>query len=304
MEPIRIKVGSRSSKLSLIQTSLVTDAITKAAKGVEFDIISIKTLNEKIDRSKYTDTDKSLYTKEIDEALLKGDIDIAVHSLKDVKNDIPDGLQTSAVIKREDPRDILISRFRSISDIENGATIGTSSIRRAAQLLYANNRIEVKELHGNVDSRILKFQNNEYDGIVLALAGVKRLGQNIDYAVLGINEMVPAIGQGAIAVQSRYGDKRINSILEMINDPATYMEVTAERAFGARIGADCNMPVAANARLVGEKISIIGMISDRLGKHLMKKEYSGHKNEYASIGGHLAEAMLREGGERILNELA
>ncbi len=285
-----IRVGCRGSRLSLIQTDIVLNRLRSTYTDVKFSIITIKTSNELMDRSRVNDTVKDIYTKEIDDALKAGRIDIAVHSLKDVKIDLDNDLSIAAIPDRDDPRDIFISKNSThFEDIWSGSLIGTSSIRRKVLLAELNPKASFVDIHGNVDTRIDKMRSGEVDGIVLAAAGVKRLQTDIKFDYFDVDKVVPAIGQGALAVIARNGESDIIEMLSTINIESLMSEIEAERSFGRFFGVGCKYPIGANARYNNGRIDIVGFVYDeRSGKVYIRKR-SGSSSDPESLGIELAE---------------
>ena len=259
-----IRIGTRSSQLALKQTQMVIDSI-KATGNYIFEIVPITTTGDKIQNKPLYDIGgKALFLKEIEEALLTDKIDIAVHSMKDVPATLPDGLIITAVLEREDPRDVLISRkANSISTLPRGATIGTSSVRRRAQILHIRPDIEIHSIRGNVPTRLDKWRDMSLDGIVLAAAGIKRLGLH-DFAychILSEEEMLPAVCQGIIAVEVRDNDQEMKTICASINHKETWQLMRAERGFLEYINGDCRTPLGALARFETGKIHASYMLA-------------------------------------------
>jgi hydroxymethylbilane synthase len=297
----KLVIGSRGSKLSMIQTDIVVRKLKEADSSLEISIEKIKTLNEKIDRAKETRTEKDIYTKEIDAALADGSIDIAVHSLKDLNLILPKGISIGAIADRDDPRDAFVSRDGShFESMPAKSLIGTSSIRRKAQLLALNPSAEIVELHGNIDSRLKKLDDSTLDGIAVAAAGLKRLGVSSKVQYFSVDQMVPAIGQGAIAVTAMEDNVCIMELLNSISVESASIEVEAEREFGKVFGVGCNAPIGANARLNGNTLSMIGFISDSSGRKALKSRIEGSSSEAKRLGRELAERMIASGGDELV----
>ena len=296
----KLLIGTRGSALSIAQTNIVVKKIAYAYPEIECELVRIKTMNEKIDRTKEKATDKDIYTKEIDAALLDGSIDIAVHSLKDLKNELDKGIALAAVPDRASPFDFLAIR-KGID--ENAVTkVGTSSMRRAVQIKNILKNAAVEEMHGNVDTRLKALESGRVDALVLASAGIARLGYEIKGRELGIGEMVPAIGQGALAITARSADKYAIRIAKGINDPKAEAEAKAERAFGMVFGIGCNVPIGALALSGNDTIAITGFLSDMRGRMQIKKSISGPAADPEALGRRLGKLMAEDGGNDIIAE--
>lgn len=298
----RLVVGTRASKLSMAQTKIVTKLLSSRSKGLKIDTVTVRTLGDRLPPEERGSVDgKTAFTGDIESMLIKGTVDIAVHSLKDLPSKMDERLVIAATPPRADPRDVLVSKRRQkLSELPKGAKVGTSSLRRKAQLLRMRGDIEVVEVHGNVETRLRRMQDG-LDGVILAAAGLERMSASGRIAqYFTIDEMVPAVGQAIIAVQSRKEDEEVKRILFRIEDPKARVEATCERAFSQRLGGDCNVPVGAHAELSGESLSVVGMIASPDGKKMIKKALSGRATEADSLGDRLAKELLDLGGERIL----
>jgi hydroxymethylbilane synthase len=260
-------VGTRGSRLALAQTQLVVDALRAAHPDVRLELREIKTEGDRSAAPLSQIGGLGVFTKALEDALLAGEIDIAVHSLKDLPPRLPDGLTLAAIPKRGDPRDALVTRDgRTLADLPAGARIGTGSARRAVQLRVLRPDVEPVEIRGNVDTRIRKVDDGEYDGAVLAMAGLERLGLAARASqIFTVNDMVPAVGQGAMGVETRTDDGKARDLMAEVEDRATGREVWAERAFLDWLGAGCRLPVAAHAVFTDERLNIEGMIADDAG---------------------------------------
>lgn len=254
---MHIRIGTRASNLALAQTDFVIKTI-KSHIDFTFEIVHITTTGDKIqDKPLYDVGGKALFLKELEEALLENRIDCAIHSMKDVPGRIPAGLKIAAMLEREDPRDVLLSyKASNIKDLPQNAKIGTSSVRRRASLLHLRPDIETLPIRGNVGTRIKKWQESDLDGIILAAAGLKRLGIfDPEFChILSEAEMLPAVGQGVIAVEIRDGDKKLEEICALINHLPTWQTTQAERGFLEYLDANCRTPLAAFAEMKGEEI--------------------------------------------------
>ncbi len=309
----RIVIGTRGSKLALWQAEWVKAALLRLNPGIEVELKKIKTTGDKIlDVPLAKVGGKGLFVKEIEEAMLRGEIDLAVHSMKDVPTYLPEGLHLGAICEREDPRDAFISRrdgsefrIQNFESLPEGAVVGTSSLRRACQLLNRRPDIKIEQLRGNVDTRLRKLDEGQFDAIVLASAGVKRLGlaERIT-EMLSTEIMLPAIGQGAIGIECRVDDEFINQAISGLNHEETAVCVRAERAFLKRLEGGCQVPIAAHARLVdGEKVVIDGLVGSLEGDRIIRGQKEGQIDEAESLGDSLAKELLEKGAKEILEEV-
>jgi hydroxymethylbilane synthase len=248
---------------------------------------------------------KGIFVKEIEEALLSGEIDLAVHSLKDLPTALPRGLAIGAVPPREDPRDALVSALGiELGDLSPGAVVGTGSLRRMAQLLAARSDLEVREIRGNVDTRLRKVREGEYDAVILAAAGLRRLGlASAITQYLPLEVMMPAVGQGALAVEIRQDDQEMATLVRGINDPATEAATQAERAFLAAFGGGCAVPIAAYGAGEGERLLLKGMVTSLDGQRLLRDEVVGPVRDPQALGQMLAQRLLERGADEIVSEV-
>jgi hydroxymethylbilane synthase len=261
-----VVIGTRSSKLALVQTHMVRDSLLAAFPDLTIAIEHITTKGDVIlDRPLSAIGDKGLFVTEIEDALRAGRIDLAVHSAKDLPSELPPDMAIAAFPRRADPRDALVSRAGQVlAELPTGARVGTSSMRRTCQLRYRRPELRIEDLRGNVDTRLRKLHDGQYDAIVLAAAGLERLGladQITEY--LAPTTMLPAVSQGILAIEVRAGDDAITELLAALDDPAARVAATAERAFLARIGGGCQVPVAAYAQLENGTITLAGLIGAR-----------------------------------------
>ena len=301
-----IKIGTRGSQLALYQAELVKTKIEAEFPLVQVEIIKIKTSGDMIRRSgTHPMETKRIYTKEIEEALLHRDVDIAVHSAKDMAVILPDGLKLSAALEREDARDCLISKdHKKLSELGIGARIGTSSLRRKKQLLRYHTEIIVQEMHGNVDSRIRKMSEGEYDAIVLAYAGIKRLGYTQYVSeIFPEEQFYPAPGQGIIVIQSRSGDSEVDEILGPLNHAETAKRLLCERAFLRRLEGGCQLPCGITSEISRGALQVKGALFDVESHDFIEAEHSGSDQSAESVGVELAEKILADGGQKILDAL-
>lgn len=285
-----VKVGSRQSQLALVQTKLIISQLKEHFPQWDFELITVKTTGDKFLNSNMYELGKGVFVKEIEEALLYGAIDMAVHSLKDVPQDLPEGLEISAITRREDPRDVFISADgRRFSELDTGAKIGTSSMRRICELNKLRQDIQCVQIRGNINTRIKKIKTCGLDGIVLAAAGVKRLGmENLITDYFSPDEIVPAVGQGALAVETR-ADDEMSLFVRHINDDETTCATRAERAFMKVLGGSCKQPMGAYAEIFDDRLKLIGMIErDKIVK---RGKLEGRRSEAEQIGIRLAEEL-------------
>jgi hydroxymethylbilane synthase len=302
-----IIIGTRSSKLAISQTSIVADLIKKHFPEIIIKMVPIKTLGDRVSPERRALLDgKVAFTKDIEKRLLNHQIDIAVHSMKDLPSELDERLTIGATPPREDPRDALVTySSASLSELPKNAKIGTSSLRRKAQLLQLRSDLEIHELHGNVETRIRKLNALGLDGIVLAAAGLKRIGEIERISqIFGIDEMIPAVGQGVLAVEIRKDDTEIKGILSKIDDKDTRIAVECERAFASRLGGDCYVPIAAHALPSNDLLKITGMIAEPHGINLLKDSMVGQVSNAKRLGAQLAKLLLECGGKSILETVA
>ena len=298
-----IRVGTRGSHLALAQAELVVGILKKTTGGIRYEVVPIRTTGDKAREAGFsTIKDKSVFTKEIEDALLAREIDMAVHSMKDLTTEQPKGLTIGAVPIRENPRDVLVSRKKEkLQALPGGARIGTSSSRRIAQLLAARNDLEIVDMHGNVDTRLSKLERGDYDAIVVAAAGLIRLGLTKHVTeFLSTEIMLPAVGQGALAVECRETDPEVQKMLVKVDDRQTRSAVEAERAFARRLGANCHTPIAAYAKTDLQNVTIDGMVAAASGRMLVRGRLTGSANDSEKVGVQLAESLLKKGAGAIL----
>jgi hydroxymethylbilane synthase len=307
--PLSVRIGARSSRLSQAQTATVSDLIRKRFGGrLALELITVKTLGDRLPpearRRRGQAGAKGAFTGDIEALLLKGEIDVAVHSMKDLTSDLTQGLTIGATPPRSDPRDALIaSGGKTIETLPKGAKVGTSSLRRKAQLLGMRRDLKVVELHGNVDTRLRSVVGSDrapairgLDAVVLAVAGLERLGESARITqTFSVDEMVPAVGQGIIAVQMRRDDRDMARVLSQIDDEATALESSCERAFAQRLGVDCYVPVGGCAKASGAKMTIVGMMANEDGTGMRRKAIGGDSSDAVSLGTKLAEELLTRG---------
>ena len=301
-----ITVGTRGSQLALWQANWVKDAIRSHRPDMPVELLIIKTKGDKIlDVPLAKVGGKGLFVKEIEEALLDGRIDLAVHSMKDMPATFPEGLCIGAIPKREEPRDVLISRNNlPLEQLKRGAQVGTSSLRRSAQLLHARPDIKIVPLRGNLDTRLRKLQNSSLDAIVLAAAGVRRLGlQDRITQFLDESVMLPAVGQGALCVEIRENDPRMTPLMAALDDCVTRQVVMGERAFLKRLEGGCQVPIAGYGHINAKGYTLTGLVCDVDGSHQIKQSHTGPEAHSTKIGLELAEMLLAMGAGEILERL-
>ena len=299
----KLLIGTRGSVLALWQAEWVKSQIMEVHKDLTVGLVTIKTTGDKIlDVPLARVGGKGLFVKEIEEALLEGRADLAVHSVKDMPAELPAGLHLAAMPPREDPRDVLISRAgEGLEQLRSGARIGTSSLRRAAQLLHFRPDFRIETLRGNVDTRLRKLENEGFEGIILAAAGLKRMElTHVITQYLEPDLMLPAVGQGALGIETRVDDDFTNQVVSSLAHRDTMITVGAERAFLKRLEGGCQVPIGAHAALKGEEIRLTGMVADLRGQRLFRKELRGELQDAESLGEELAEIVLESGGEEIL----
>jgi len=295
-------IGSRGSKLSLAYSSHVKNLLIKSNSQFDdnsIEIKIIKTSGDIFQNKRISDIGgKGVFCKQIEEELLESKIDLAVHSLKDLPTKMTSGLCVNAVVKRNDPRDAFLSySSKSFDELKPQSKIGTSSFRRHAQLNLLRNDLKIHTMRGNIDTRIIKLKNKEYDAIVLSLAGIQMLNLiNQVKEIFTIEQMLPAIGQGAIALQCKKDDKKILNILKAINDKETYYCIQAERALLEAIGGDCDTAIGGLAKLSNDKISLKSELFSNDGKKKFEFQSSGHFREAKEIGYKVGEELLKKAG--------
>ena len=297
-----LRLGTRKSKLALWQANFVKEKLE--ALGCEVEIVPIATTGDKIlDAPLAKIGGKGLFVKEIENALLAGEIDLAVHSLKDVPITIPEGLTLSAITEREEPYDVLISRNGyKLEELPSGAVVGTSSLRRQAQIKRRRRDLKVEILRGNVDTRLRKLKEGLYDAIVLAYAGVKRMGLSGEISQV-LEDFIPAVGQGSLAIETRAEDGRVINFVKVLNHEESLLRAVCERAFLRELQGGCQVPIGAYAWIEGDRIKIKGFISDLEGERFLEGYEEGSLQEAEEVGKRLAQRLLREGGEEILKEI-
>ena len=305
-EQSTVVLGTRGSKLAVQQSEWVQGQLQALAPHVKVTLRKIQTSGDKIlDVPLAQIGGKGLFVKEIEEALLRSEIDLAVHSMKDVPTELPEELAILCVPLREDPRDALISRDgQSFMDLPRGAKVGTSSLRRQSQLLHARPDIKIRMLRGNLDTRLKKLREGQFDAIVLAAAGLRRLDWAHEITeYLEPQLSLPAIGQGALGIEGRKDDLFIRSLLSGLDHVPSRTAVLAERALLHRLQGGCQVPIAAHATVAGRTVRLEGLVSSVDGKELLRETAEGTIENPESIGIRLAERLLARGGDRILQAI-
>jgi hydroxymethylbilane synthase len=333
MKRNKIVIGTRGSKLALWQAEWVRSELLRIDPSLNVELNRIKTTGDKIiDVPLAKVGGKGLFVKEIEEALLHGSADIAVHSMKDVPTEFPEGLHLGAICKREDPRDAFLTRRKNnafqipdFNALPRGATVGTSSLRRSCQLLHIRPDLKISQLRGNLDTRVRKLDEGLYDAIILAVAGVKRLGwTNRITDILSTDISLPAIGQGAVGIECRDDDQFINSLVGELNDEKSALCVKAERAFLKKLEGGCQVPIAAYAKIEHGALSksrnadtaqsevqmpnagilvMDGLVGSVSGDHIIREHAEGNIEHFESIGIELASILLGKGAGKILQEV-
>ena len=301
-----LKIGTRGSKLALWQANWVKSTLNTRHPSLSVDLVIIKTKGDKIlDVPLAKVGGKGLFVKEIEEALLNGRIDLAVHSMKDMPSEIPKGLCIGAIPERENPQDVLISKKGLLlSQLEPGARIGTSSLRRAAQLLRARPDLRVFPLRGNLDTRLKKLETENLDAIVLAAAGVKRLGlENRITEFLDENIMLPAVGQGALCIEIRQNDPEVAPMVAKLEHRQTRTIIMGERAFLNRLEGGCQVPIAAHGKIDNTRFTLCGLVATVDGKTLIKETFSGPEGSSETIGVELADHLVSMGAKTLMETL-
>lgn len=301
-----LTIGTRASKLALWQANHVKTLIEERYADVKVILKHIVTSGDKIQDVPLAKIGgKGLFTKELETAMLQGEIDLAVHSLKDMPVELPAGLTLAAITSRENAGDALISpRYGTIDKLPEGAKVGTSSLRRRAQLRRYRPDLEIRELRGNVDTRLKKLDTGDLDAIVLAVAGLSRLGWGGRITeVLSHEVCLPAVGQGALAIETRAEDVEVLGLLSFLNDTETRVAVTAERAFLRVVEGGCQVPVGVHAKVIGEKLTLNAVILSVDGQEVVEDHLIGNSKEAEKLGQTLAERMLKAGGAEILRKV-
>jgi hydroxymethylbilane synthase len=302
-------IGSRGSKLALTQARMIKTSLEALQPSLSIQIEIVKTSGDASTDPLSVIGGKGVFTKELEDALLDRRIDLAVHSLKDLPTILPEGLVIAAICKREDPRDALVLRdankksIASVLDLRQGAIVGTSSPRRLSQLRHLRTDLMIKELRGNVDTRLRKLDEGQYDALVLACAGLRRLGldQRIN-APVPPAEMLPAVGQGALAVETRVDDQDTIDVVKQLDHKFTRLACTAERSLLRHLGGGCQLPIAAYAVVREKRIRLDGLVAERSGARIVRDRIVGGFEETEELGKRLADQLLKQGAGELLAE--
>jgi hydroxymethylbilane synthase len=302
----RIRIGTRGSALALAQSNWVKSQLEQHYPETEVELRIIKTSGDRfVDTPIQNLGNKGAFTKEIEDALLGGGIDLAVHSMKDLPTELPRGLAIAAMPKREDPRDVLVTRERNgLDDLPPGTAVGTGSLRRKAQLLHHRADLSVVPIRGNVDTRLRKLDEGLVDALVMAAAGLKRIGRADRISEFLDDEIcVSAVAQGALGLESRQDDA-LRERLAFLHDPATSAEIAAERAMLDRLGGGCHVPIGARATITGRELKIIGVVASVDGNRLCRCEITGAADQATELGDRLAKELLSQGADKLLADFA
>ena len=304
-----LTIGSRGSKLALAQTHWVAEQIQKHHRGIQVDVQVIKTTGDKMTTASLTQLageTKGLFVKEIEEALLEGTIDLAVHSLKDVPSTLPEGLVIGVIPRREDPRDALIGnqQLASVNDLEQGVAIGTSSLRRSVQLRGLRPDFKVVPIRGNVDTRLRKLKEQQLSGVILALAGLRRMSlqHHVSY-VFSVEEMVPAVGQGALGIEIRSGDDRVANLIGALEHQPTRTAVEAEREFLRGMGGGCQVPMGAYVEISQPQSRFLAFLANPCGDRVIRYSNEVSSESLTEEAKRAVEYFRSEGSDRLLAEV-
>ncbi len=301
-----IRIATRKSPLALWQAEHVASRLVEIFPNLNIELVKMTTRGDKIlDAPLAKVGGKGLFVKELEQGMLDGNADIAVHSMKDVPVEFPEGLHLAAILAREDPRDALVSNhYSSLAELPENARIGTSSLRRQSQIKEKFPSAEIIPLRGNVNTRLSKLDANEYDAIILAVAGLKRLGfDDLIRQALQPEQSLPAIGQGAIGIECRANDQRINKIIQVLHDEQTSICVSAERAMNETLHGGCQVPIAGFAQIDQGCLTLRGLVGKPDGSIIYRTRKQGSIDQAAEIGKEAAEDLLNQGADEILSEL-
>jgi len=300
----RIIIGTRSSELALWQANYVKNKLEINYPNLAVDLRHVSTKGDKIlDKALDKIGDKGLFTKELENELLAGTIHIAVHSLKDMQTVMPKGLIIAAISKRDNPEDALIANEKGmkIENIKHSGTVATGSLRRRSQLLHYRPDLSIVDLRGNVNTRLSKFFNSDWEAIILARTGLERINKDEHISsVIPVEKMIPAVGQGALGVQISEENSELLKILEVINHQPSYLETLAERSFLKTLGGGCQTPIAAHAKIIGDKLHIDGLVASIDGKKFYREQMYDSPINAENIGRKLAEKLLNQGADSVL----
>ena len=309
MNNFKLKIASRRSKLAMVQTLWVKEQLEKHIPDLEVSIEAMATQGDKIlDVALAKIGDKGLFTKELEAQMLVGRADIAVHSLKDLPTNLPTGLKLGCITKRENPSDVLVVNKKNncykLENLPKGSIVGTSSLRRLAQLRNKFPHLNFKDVRGNVITRIEKLDSGEYDCIILAAAGLKRLGfESRIHQIIPSEISLHAVGQGALGIECKSDDEKVLEIINVLEDKPTSQRCLAERAFLRELEGGCQVPIGVNSTIKGEMIYLSGMVASIDGEKLIKDQSIGNINDPEKVGRELAEKLKLQGANKILNEI-
>jgi hydroxymethylbilane synthase len=292
-----IRVGTRGSRLAIAQTEIALAALRRAHPGSRFEVVTISTRGDVDKRPLFTMDEKGIFEKEVNEAVKKGEVDFAVHSLKDVPSDLSDELVVACIPKRASPNDVLVNdKGQKLKELAPGSTVGTSSLRRAVQLAKSRPDIRVRPIRGNVETRVKKVISGEYDAVVLAEAGLTRIGmKDVIVERFGVRDFVPAPGQGAIAIVCRHDNRKLISMLKAIEDPRSRAEVLAERALIKKVEGGCRFPLGAVAVTNGGRITLYASVFSADGSRNIKAKKVGKASDPEKLGDRVADMLVKQG---------
>ncbi|MDY5481751.1 MAG: hydroxymethylbilane synthase [Veillonella caviae] len=301
-----IKIGTRKSTLALWQAEFIKSELQRLNPSITVELVHFNTKGDRILEKPLAEVGgKGLFTAELEAAMHAGDIDIAVHSLKDMPTELPQGLTLGAISKREVPYDALISpQYKTLDKLPKGARIGTSSLRRQAQLLHRRPDLKIEVIRGNVQTRLNKIETEGLDGVILAQAGLKRLG--LDHQITQVftaDEMIPAVGQGALAIECRADDVEMLDMLSLIDDEPTRLAVEGERSFLNQLNGNCQVPMGVHGTIEKGQLTLKALIASTDGKTVYEGELSGPATKSVMLGKNLAKALYEEGGKHIIEAL-
>lgn len=301
-----IKIGTRKSALALWQAEFIKNELQRLNPSITVELVHFNTKGDRILEKPLAEVGgKGLFTAELETAMYAGDIDIAVHSLKDMPTELPQGLTLGAISKREVPYDALISpQYKTLDKLPKGARIGTSSLRRQAQLLHRRPDLKIEVIRGNVQTRLNKIETEGLDGVILAQAGLKRLG--LDHQITQVftaDEMIPAVGQGALAIECRADDVEMLDMLSLIDDEPTRLAVEGERSFLNQLNGNCQVPMGVHGTIEKGQLTLKALIASTDGKTVYEGELSGPATKSVMLGKNLAKALYEEGGKHIIEAL-
>jgi hydroxymethylbilane synthase len=304
-----IRIASRKSQLALVQTYWVQGELAKAFPDLNFEVVTMETQGDKVlDVSLSKIGDKGLFTQELEDGMLKKETDFAVHSLKDLPTNLPQGLMLGCVTKREDPADALVvhekHKDKQLDTLPQGAVIGTSSLRRLAQLRHHFPHFNFKDIRGNVNTRLAKLDSGDYDAIILAAAGLNRLDfDDRIHQIIPNSISLHAVGQGALGIECRQGDQEILEIIQVLEDAPTRDRCYAERSFLRTLEGGCQVPIGVNTTIEGDTLTLTGMVASLDGQKLVKDTVTGHRDQADQLGINLANILKEKGADQILAEI-